>query len=189
MLCNHINNDSAMKKPVRESAGMSFDHNRMLVNTCRAPAMLYIIEAGFSFKRIKPMQKYQIESPNKGFIQFKSRGYIAVIETDDVEYVGFLVDFQKIVEAAGVNYNEIVDSPDVAGRSVNLTFWRQQEEVVDKIIRQTRRELLKDNRFDHKGDNAGYVFDIYKSYIGCREYWSLQVRLSARYSFTEDAQW
>lgn len=134
------------------------------------------------------MQKYHIESPSKGFIQYKSRGDITVIETDDVEYVGFLVDFQKIVVAAGVNYNDVVDSPDVAGRSINLTFWRRQEAVVDKIIRQTRRELLKDNSLDHKGDNAGYVFDIYKSYIGCRDYWSLQISLAARYRFTEDEQ-
>lgn len=130
-------------------------------------------------------QAYSVAN-EKGVLQFYSRGELKTIETDDVEYVQFLADFQGLVESMGVDYGYHADTPTLEDRSILLTFTKDKEEIVDRIIRQTRRELLKDNIFDHKGDNNGYTFRVSKTLIEGHDYWSVEIRLADWYRFTED---
>lgn len=130
-------------------------------------------------------QTYSV-AKGMGVLQFYSRGEIKTVDTDDIEYVQFLAVIQGLVESLGVDYGIHADTPTLEDRFSLLTFTKDQEDIVDRIIRQMRCELLKDNIFDHKGDSSGYIIRISKAFIEGHNYWSVEIRLADSYRLTED---
>lgn len=194
LFLGHLSHEGKLIIRALDDQGIRLDHKYELFFEKDVLKTIRCLRTG-SIEEFKPYihvgssglhkQTYSVVN-GKGVLQFYSRGEIKTVEIDDVDYVQFLSDLQRLVESTGIDYGYHADTPTPEDRSILLTFTKDQEALVDRTIRKTRQELLKDNIFDHNGKSEGYTFSVSKAFIEDRDYWSIEFRLSGRYSFTEE---
>lgn len=102
-------------------------------------------------------------------------------------FAEFKALLEKIVTAEGVSFEGVADDP--IGDSINLTFFPDQEPIVDRIVRRARKDLLWHNHIDQNAwREEGFTFEIAKSFIIRPACWSLRFSFSDSYQLIENFQ-
>lgn len=107
--------------------------------------------------------------------------------TQSFAFSEFKVHLGAIVADEGISFDEIADDP--KGDSINLTFGSDQEPTIDRVVRRTRKDLLRHNHIDLGAwREDGFTFEIKKSFIVRPACWSLSFSFAERYRFVENFQ-
>jgi hypothetical protein len=101
----------------------------------------------------------------------------------------FSTQIELIVNKHELDYTSAADEPDYNHLLINMSFYVDQEDKIDRLIRDIRDNMSSNFPFNYNDTIEGkYPIAVNKSLIRTSDVWSVMVYFSETWELIEDTQ-